>query len=81
LKAEDLEQAGARIQDYMRAGAGAVGPVAIVVGSPEHHVQAEFFADASSPDRPLRIFHDVASARAWIEASADQAIPASRPRI
>ena len=67
LKAEDIEAAGAMIRELTRTTPGPIGPVAVITDSPEFHVQVEFFADSAQRDRPLRIFRDEASARAWLD--------------
>ena len=67
LATEDLETAGKLIRDLAATNPGPIGPVAVVVGAAELHVQAEFFEDIACVDRPLRIFRDTASAQEWLE--------------
>jgi hypothetical protein len=73
LRADDLEEFGQWLQDYMEAPTDRAGPLAIVASSPEQFVQAEFFSDAASGTRPVRVFRDMASAQVWLQDYAGQA--------
>jgi hypothetical protein len=77
LDADDLERLGAWLRDYMRRPSGVVGPLAIVVSSPEQFVQAQFFGDSATGKRPVRVFRDRAGAEAWLEELRNAGDPPS----
>ena len=58
---------GNRAADYGRQDA--MGSLAIVVGSTSEHDSAEMFSQADA-GRPIRLFTDMALARAWLAAPA-----------
>ena len=70
LKADQIEELGEWLQAYMNTRGAEVGPLAIVVASPEHFVQAEFFSDVAAGRRPVRVFRDHGSAHAWLREVA-----------
>jgi hypothetical protein len=60
LTVPDLRALGRSIRQFAVDGYGPLGPLAIVVGQGQAHLQAAFFADASPTNRPLRIFRSQA---------------------
>jgi len=71
MDADDLEQLGAWLRTYMQQPSRVVGPLAIVVSSPEQSVQAQFFRGSASGKRPVEIFRDRASAEVWLQQLRD----------
>lgn len=66
LTMEDLGKLGGSIRQYAIDSQGPLGPLAIVVGHSQGHLQAARFADTAVSNRPLRIFRDRAQALAWL---------------
>ena len=72
LSKDDLLAVGARIRGHEVHQL--MGRVAVVAASDELYEEAEKFNSKVLADRPLRIFRDVASARAWLtDATIDSA--------
>ena len=69
MGAAQLRALGTRVAQHAREG-GAIGPLAIVVGSERAREMAGIFGAAARADRPLRIFDDVVRARAWLDSLA-----------
>jgi hypothetical protein len=67
MGAAELRALGTRVAEHARAG-GAIGPLAIVVGSDLALDMARIFETQARADRPLRIFGDVVRARAWLDS-------------
>lgn len=44
-----------------------LGPLALVVGNPEHLSLAEHYVSSAPVKRPVRIFRDVEEARRWLD--------------
>ena len=69
---ERLGEVGDTVRLYDKMQLGQIGALAIVVGSvPEQVAYAEAFVRAASARRPVRMFGDVAAARAWLVALRD----------
>ena len=68
LAAAALRALGKRVTDYAKGGP--VGPVAIVVGSELALDMARIFEAQAQANRDLRIFRDLAQARAWLDEAA-----------
>jgi hypothetical protein len=66
LNEAEMMELGARIRAY--AATGRMGPLAVVASSPKAYDQARTYTALASANRPLQIFHDVTSARKWLEA-------------
>ena len=72
LSKDDLLAVGARIRGHEVHQL--MGRVAVVAASDELYEEAEKFNSKVLAERPLRIFRDVASARAWLtDATIDSA--------
>src|SRR5882672_388962 len=56
-------------------GTGRTGALAIVVGSDEVEQQARHFKSLEVEDRPLKIFRDLATARAWLATQPSPVLP------
>lgn len=69
LTDENLKALGSRMALY--AANGQVGPVAIVASNRESYAKASVFAAAAKARRPIEIFHDVHSARHWLDAQPE----------
>lgn len=54
------------------AEAGPTGPLAIIVASDEHSDLARLFAYAATARRPVRIFRELHTARAWLDSLDDE---------
>ncbi|MFO1079388.1 MAG: hypothetical protein U1E23_02000 [Reyranellaceae bacterium] len=67
LTDEETELLAARIRAYHSHGE-TLGPVAMVVKPPDRF-NARLFRTLAEADRPVRIFFDLAPARAWLEES------------
>ena len=66
LSREDILALAARVDEHV--GQNPLGVLAVVAVSRESERQARLFASLSASDRPCRIFRDVSSAHAWLEA-------------
>jgi hypothetical protein len=72
----ETELLAARIRAYRRHGE-TLGPVAMVV-KPTDRFNARLFRTLADADRPVRIFFDLAPARAWLERAG---VPEGRPAV
>jgi hypothetical protein len=65
------------LSKYIREhrGTGRTGALAIVVGSDEVEQQARQFKSLEVEDRPLKIFRDLAAARAWLDTQPSPMLP------
>jgi len=52
-----------------REAESAVGPIAVVPGSPDTHRQAILFAKEAEGVRPIKVFHEQHDARRWLNVS------------
>jgi hypothetical protein len=68
LNEAEMMELGARIRAY--AATGRMGPLAVVASSPKAYDQARTYTALASANRPLQIFHDLNSARKWLEAQS-----------
>lgn len=59
------------------AESGPTGPLAIVVASEEHSDLARLFAYAATARRPVRVFRELHTARAWLDSLGDEQSEAS----
>jgi hypothetical protein len=68
LPDDDMMALGARIRAY--ATISAIGPLAIVAGTPESHERAQLFAALADAQRPIRIFTELHEARQWLDSQS-----------
>jgi len=66
---KDIPALAALVVKYGR-GSGKVGPLAIVVGSRESNLLADWFKSLASLERPVRIFQQDGTAMAWLDGIA-----------
>jgi hypothetical protein len=64
----DIRLTGARTK--ARAATGQFGPIAIVAASAAIAGLARIFEETSAVNRPVRVFRDLFSARAWVDTVA-----------
>jgi hypothetical protein len=64
----DIRLTGARTK--ARAAGGKFGPIAIVAASAAIAGLARIFEETSAINRPVRVFRDLYSARAWVDTVA-----------
>jgi hypothetical protein len=69
IDARDIPALAALVVKYGR-GVEKVGPLAIVVGSRESNLLADWFKSLASLERPVRIFQSDATALAWLDGIA-----------
>jgi hypothetical protein len=69
IAAHDIPALAALVVKHGRA-TGKVGPLAIVVGSREANLLADWFKSLASLERPVRIFQQDATAMAWLDGIA-----------
>jgi hypothetical protein len=70
----DMLLIGGRVRAYSNyMTADAMGPLAIVARSDKDRQQAELFRGLCQARRPIEIFADPPSARAWLEAQSERA--------
>lgn len=74
IDARDIPALAALVVKYGR-GTGKVGPLAILVGSRESNVLADWFRSLASLDRPVRIFQQESTAMAWLDGIAPPPSP------
>ncbi|SRR6266446_1104105 len=56
-----------------QASAGPIGPLAIVAAGDDTFRQARVFAEATTVERPIKIFREQHEARRWLNAFAEEA--------
>jgi hypothetical protein len=76
VDARDIPAFAALVVKYFR-GVSKVGPLAIVVGSRQSNVVADWFKSLASLERPVRIFQHEATAMAWLDGIAPPPPPPS----
>jgi hypothetical protein len=54
------------------AAIGPIGPIAIVAAGDASFRQAQFFAEATTVDRPIKIFREQHEARRWLNAFSEE---------
>ena len=69
IDARDIPALAALVVKHGR-GSAKVGPLAIVVGSRESNLLADWFKSLASLDRPVRIFQQDVTAMAWLDGIA-----------
>ena len=65
-----LRSFAATVHTY--AAHGPIGPIAIVATGDESFRQAQFFAEAATVDRPIKIFREQHEARRWLNAFTEE---------
>jgi hypothetical protein len=70
--AQRLAEVGDTVRLYDKMKLGPIGPLAIVAGSVAERISyAEAFLRAATAQRPVRLFEDPETARAWLIATRD----------
>jgi len=70
LPPRDLEIFRQRLKEFGEQHKGKVGPFAVVTGGERHNRLASVCQTAATADRPMRVFDDIHSARAWLDELA-----------
>lgn len=64
---DDMMAIGVRLRGH-HTGGGAIGPLAMVVPEDKVELVSRLLGILAAADRPMRVFHEVAPARRWIES-------------
>jgi len=70
LAPDEVEAFRERLKAFVAERQGKIGPFAVVTGGERHDRLTSICQTAMTADRPMRVFDDIQSARAWLQEHA-----------